>query len=94
MARLEIISAVIYEALLAFQLCISGRGNELKTTSTDRAIRILRVFYVSNANLSDFSYFTSRGNIPPPGNRFSVESFKFSSDFSPRFASNVSARLS
>lgn len=31
LARLETISAVIYDALLAFQLCISGRRNELAT---------------------------------------------------------------
>lgn len=29
LARLETISAVIYDALLVFQLCISRRGNEL-----------------------------------------------------------------
>lgn len=45
LARLEIISAVIYEALLAFQLCISGRGNEL-TASTDCAIQMLYGYFM------------------------------------------------
>lgn len=52
LARLEIISAVIYEALLAFQLCISGRGNKLTARRRTQIVRYrYYVFYVSNANL-------------------------------------------
>lgn len=52
LARLEIISAVIYEALLAFQLCISGRGNGLTARRRTQIVRYrYNVFHVSNANL-------------------------------------------
>lgn len=50
MARLEIISAVIYEALLAFQLCISGRGNELMAKEVSASRCRYYASYVSNSN--------------------------------------------
>lgn len=66
LARLETISAVIYDALLVFQLCISRRGNELAAIYTctplwTSQIQISSLFFLSNLLLWNVSSLTGGG---------------------------------
>lgn len=67
LARLETISAVIYDALLVFQLCISRRGNELAAMYTctpplwTSQIQISSLFFLSNLLLRNVSSLTCGG---------------------------------
>lgn len=73
LARLEIISAVIYEALLAFQLCISGRGNELTAKEANVAIHRYYASYISNSNPLIPTESRSCSNYTSSGVRLSRE---------------------